>query len=405
MRIGTLIICGVVLAGCSQISGIPSRSGSLSSGAPAILQSPASGRYLSLYSFRGTGSGGAPQAGLVRVSGALYGTTSSDGKGYGTVFGVSPLGKVRVLYSFGGYPDGTYPEAGLLWFKGALYGTTSAGGIHNGGTVFAVALSGAEHVIHSFGKTGDGAEPTASLVAYNGVLYGTTRNGGSRNRGTVFELLPSGAEHVLHSFAGSPTDGGHPTAGLLEVHGAFYGVTRAGGTTAPGGAAFKIDAFGQERVLHSFGVERGDGANPAGTLVYLNGDLFGTTLHGGYVPGGVGTVFVMNTAGREAVIHDFGKGSDGEFPTAGLVALNGTLYGTTTGGGTNSGRCLSSYFGCGTLFKISQFGTERVLYRFTGDPDGANPEAALAVANGLLYGTTDWGGSADHYGTIFRLFP
>jgi len=239
----------------------------------------------------------------------------------------------------------------------------------------------------------------------NGVLYGTTRNGGNKNRGTVFEVKPSGAERVLHSFEGNPTDGGHPTAGPLVVHGALFGVTRAGGANAAGGTAYKINTFGQERVLHSFGVERGDGANPAGTLVYLNGDLFGTTLHGGYVSGGVGTVFVMNTSGVEAVIHEFGKGSDGAFPAAGLVALNGALYGTTTGGGVNSSRCLSSYFGCGTLFKISQFGTERVLYRFTGDPDGANPEAPLTLSNGFLYGTTDWGGLASHYGTVFRLFP
>jgi hypothetical protein len=37
--------------------------------------------------------------------------------------------------------------------------------------------------------------------------------------------------------------------------------------------------------------------------------------------------------------------------------------------------------------------TERVLYRFTGGSDGANPVAGLiADASGNLYGTTEFGG-------------
>ena len=63
------------------------------------------------------------------------------------------------------------------------------------------------------------------------------------------------------------------------------------------------------------------------------------------------------------------------------------------------------YYKCGTIFSIARSGRERVVYRFKGDPDGANPEAALTPAGGFLYGTTDWGGEADYYGTIFRIFP
>lgn len=415
MRIGVFLLCATFVAGCSRLSGaplVPAASSSLTT-APSAR---ALGAYASLYAFKGKSTGGNPQAGLVAVNGTLYGTTPSYGDGYGTVFSVDASGKVNVIHSFHGFPDGAYPEAGLIWYKNSLYGTTYGGGKYDKGTVFAVMPSGAEDVVHSFGKGDDGAQPEAGLVEFEGVLYGTTKNGGLRNRGTVFEVTPGGNEHVLHSFVGAPKDGGHPSAGLIVVKGEFYGTTRAGGKIDAGGAAFKIDQFGAEKTLHSFGVQSGDGENPAGGLVYLDGIFYGTTLHGGDVGVGYGTVFAMNSQGVEGVIHSFGKGGDGAFPEAGLVELRGQLYGTTTGGGAaprQSQYCLSSgvhidspeNYKCGTIFRINKVGQERVVYRFRGDPDGANPAAGLTALDGLLYGTTYWGGTENLYGTIFRFFP
>ncbi len=416
MRIVMLVFCVALVAGCSRISGAPSLPSTTSTVTDTLPKAASYGQYVSLYSFRGQTSGGSPQAGLVEHNGELYGTTSAYGKGYGTVFKVSALGKVTTLYSFSGYPDGAYPEAGLVWYKDGFYGTTSAGGTQNGGTVFTITTSGAERVIHSFGKGDDGAQPIAGLVEAGSILYGTTKNGGRRNKGTVFEITTNGVEHVMHSFIGAPSDGGHPPAGLILVGSELYGVTGSGGENAGGGAVFKIGLFGQIKLLHSFKVEPGDGANPAGPLVYLNGIFYGTTLHGGNIGRGFGTVFEMNARGNEAVLHSFGGRNDGAFPSAGLAVINGELYGTTTGGGTSprkSNECISSglrpdgdgYYKCGTIFSIARSGRERVIYRFKGDPDGANPEAALAPAGGVLYGTTDWGGEAAYYGTVFRIFP
>jgi uncharacterized repeat protein (TIGR03803 family) len=416
MRIGMLLFCATLVAGCARISGAPTLPTAASSSTVAPSQRDSGGSYQLLYSFRGNVDGGNPQAGLVAVDGTLYGTTPSFGSGYGTVFSVSTSGRVKVIHSFHGYPDGAYPEAGLVWYKNALYGTTNGGGKHENGTVFAVTTSGAERVVHSFGNGDDGAQPQAGLVAYQGVLYGTTKNGGTRDKGTVFEVKPSGDEHVMHSFVGAPKDGGHPDAGLVVYKGDLYGVTRAGGQTAGGGAAFKISLFGEIKLLHSFGVNSGDGSNPAAGLVYLKGNFYGTTLRGGDVGAGYGTVFELNPRGVEYVIHSFGARSDGAFPLAGLVVLRGKLYGTTMGGGLSpqgGNRCLSSgahidsseYYKCGTIFVINQFGQEHVLHRFSGDPDGANPEAGLVALDGLLYGTTYWGGIKNDFGTIFSLFP
>lgn len=59
---------------------------------------------------------------------------------------------------------------------------------------------------------------------------------------------------------------------------------------------------------------------------------------------GDGTVFSISRSGTEKVLHSFGSGSDGKPPTAGLIDVNGTLYGTTFVGGTH---------GKGTVFALT----------------------------------------------------
>jgi uncharacterized repeat protein (TIGR03803 family) len=416
MRVATLIACCVLVAGCSRIGGGAALPSGSSDGTQAAAHSPDASGYITLYSFKGQDAGGEPQDGLINVKGTLYGTTSSYGSGYGTVFAISPFGKLRILHEFSGTSsDGAYPAAGLTWYNNLLYGTTSAGGAHGGGTIFTVTTGGAERIIHSFGAAGDGSEPESRLAQVAGLLYGTTLNGGSHGRGIVYEITGSGQEHVLHSFAGAPNDGGHPSAGLIHVGDWLYGTTRAGGKVKNGGSVFKMSPTGETKIVHAFGFARGDGENPAGTLIYYNGLLYGTTLHGGTIGRGLGTVFEMTTAGSEIVIHSFGAGTDGAFPAANLIQAKGELYGTTTGGGDSphhSNQCISSgvvrdagYYRCGTIFRIDRFGAEHIVYRFAGDPDGANPESGLTDAGGVLYGTTFWGGQYDYYGTVFRLLP
>ncbi len=408
MRIGAIVFCAAALAGCSNASGtqvIPGRS----PGGAGVAPNAFGGR-VTLYDFDAGRSGSSPHASLLVHDGLLYGTTSDAYvKGNGTVFSIDAFGKLRVVHVFRGYPDGEYPQGGVIWHNGAFYGTTSRGGAYGLGTVFAVTPRGVEHVIHSFGKVGDGSMPAAGLVAYNGILYGTTQNGGLRDKGTVFAIDAVGHERVLHRFAGAPSDGSHPTAALIVYRGALYGTSRAGGTIASGGTAYKVSPFGNERLLHSFGVSRGDGANPTSALVAFNGELFGTTLNGGV---GAGTVFAMRPNGSERVLYAFeGSFGDGAFPVGGLIVVRGELYGTTMNGGLpekKAGGCLpepapSGTPTCGTVFKIvPPYGGEQMLYKFRGYPDGANPEAGLTYAGGALYGTTAWGGSHGNFGTVFR---
>jgi uncharacterized repeat protein (TIGR03803 family) len=151
----------------------------------------------------------------------------------------------------------------------------------------------------------------------------------------------------------------------------------------------------QETVLHSF-AGGSDGANPDAGLINVNGVLYGTASGGAESKG---TVFKITTAGAETVLHTFGGAGDGAFLRSGLTALNGVLYGTTIGGGTN---------GLGTVFKITTSGAESVLYSFAGGSDGATPFSGLTAVNGVLYGTTDIGGvdgcsGSEGCGTVFKI--
>lgn len=87
------------------------------------------------------------------------------------------------------------------------------------------------------------------------------------------------------------------------------------------------------KVLYSFrGKPAGDGSLPHATLVRDSaGNLFGTTLLGGDTNNG--TVFKLDSSGRETVLHRFAAGSNGAYPLANLVLDSaGNLYGTTARG-------------------------------------------------------------------------
>jgi uncharacterized repeat protein (TIGR03803 family) len=85
------------------------------------------------------------------------------------------------------------------------------------------------------------------------------------------------------------------------------------------------------KILHAFTATDGDG--PDARLVLSDRTLYGTTVQGGitsvYYPNGAGTVFAINTNGSGFVVLKEFNRDDGAFPSAGLVLLGTTLYGTT----------------------------------------------------------------------------
>jgi uncharacterized repeat protein (TIGR03803 family) len=208
---------------------------------------------------------------------------------------------------------------------------------------------------------------------------------------------------VLHRFTGGD-DGGQPVAGLIrDAEGNLYGTAEFGGAFGYG-TVFKLDAAGKETVLHTF--TGGDGLWPLAALVRDDaGNLYGTTWNGGTSKGGAcihgcGTVFKMDKAGKETVLHAFTGGADGGYPAAGLTFdAAGNLYGTTAGGGKYPQSC------CGVVFKIDKYRKETVLYTFTGGNDGNGPSGGVIRDKaGNLYGSTG-GGGPSNAGVVFRLDP
>ena len=263
-----------------------------------------------------------------------------------------------------------------------------------------------ETVLYSFQKNGgDGNLPAANLINVHGTLYSTTVGGGTSGEGTVFSINPStGAERVLYSFRNNGTDGANPDAGLVNVHGTLYGTTERGGATG-GGTIYSIDpSTGAEKVVYSFQNNGTDGSFPLADLIDVNGMLYGTTIYGG--SSFVGTIFSFDpSTDAESVLHMFSdENGDGYNPQAGLISVHGTLYGTTALGGTA---------GLGTVFSISpSTGAESVLHSFGIGADGSEPLSSLINFNGTLYGTTAGGGSgapcgddAAGCGIIFSVAP
>jgi uncharacterized repeat protein (TIGR03803 family) len=299
---------------------------------------------------------------------------------------------LNVLYSFKNGPDGATPEAAGLFRdkQGNLYGTNCCGGSAGWGTVFKLDTSGKETVLYSFAL--GAVYPAAGLVmdkANN--LFGTTLFfGGESGYGSVFRLDPSGKIVVLHQFTGQP-DGAHPSSRLLiDRFGNLYGTTMGGGS-ANSGTVFKIDSAGHETILHSF--TGPDGQLPFhGKLIMDNaGNLYGTTLTGGL--SNQGTVFKLDSAGQLTLLYSF-AGPDGGSPTGLVRDKKGNLYGTTATGGS---------FGFGTVFRLDTAGKQTVLYNFAGSTDGAFPRAGLVMdKKGNLYGSTYNGGSAQ-VGVLFKL--
>jgi uncharacterized repeat protein (TIGR03803 family) len=331
-----------------------------------------------LYNLPGGGDGVLPIAGLVSVNQILYGTTLYGGAhGRGGVFSISPAGTEKIIYSFTGRKDGQFPLGTLISVNGLLYGTTEEGGVNGFGTVFALdPATGAKTTVYNFASAA-GINPSTALLQAGPNLYGTTPAGGAQNDGTIFSIdVNSGQETTSHSFSGA--DGKRSEAGLVDVAGILYGTTAEGGSDGLG-TVFSFDpANGALSTLVSFADNGAQGEYPQGSLLNLNGILYGTTVQGGQYNRGI--VFAFNLGNSTlATVHSFGNGSDGSTPFAGLANAGNLLYGTTFGG-------------FGTLFSLDiGTGAENVVYNFTGGLDGQQPQSAPIVVGDTLFATSGVG--------------
>jgi uncharacterized repeat protein (TIGR03803 family) len=350
---------------------------------------------------------------------ALTTPPCADRGGCGNVYRMDATGKETALYQFNGTTSGVIPLDGglILDSQGNLYGTTDSGGDLRCnapvgcGTVFKLAANGSYPytVLYSFHRGTGAIGGAVGLVRDpSGNLYGAAGGG---TAGTVFKVEPSGAETVLYRFTGG-ADGSLPLSGLVrDAQGNLYGAAEFGGDeqgqcASPGGCGviFKLDTTGAESTVYTFTGGQA-GYQPLNVILDAAGNFYGITLVGGSLNcmAGCGTVFKVDTSGKETVLHVFTGGTtDGYYPVGGLVHDSaGNLYGTTTRGGA---------FGLGTIFKVDAAGNETIVQSFTGGSDGSTPFASLIMDSaGNIYGTTSAGGDPNCHalicGVIFKIVP
>jgi len=382
-----------------------------------------------LYTFQGGSGGGQPLANFISdKAGNLYGVTSNGGiqcdvsqLGCGIVFQLAPPalkgGKwtKTIQHKFAGNgSDGSYPAPPRLLMDkaGNLYGTTMDGGANNSGTIYRLAPPTKPHgawketVLYSFKAGTDGLQPGGLVVGLDGSYYGVTTYGGdSEGDGTVFQLSKTAGggwkETVLYRFQNSG-DGSAPSSFqtlAVDKQGNLFGTTLVG-TAFELSPPAKKGAHWKESTLSGnigFGIY-------AGLILDTAGNLYGTNVSGGQ--DGAGFVFELSPAQggswTTSTLYTFTGGSDGRYPYDSLIFdAKGNLYGTTYSFGPGDGG--------GVVFKLTppQKGgdwTETVLHSFAGGSDGASPYGGLFEKSGTLYGSTQYGGTANE-GTVFALRP
>lgn len=361
-------------------------------------------------------------------NGSLYSISGFGGtNAEGSVIEITDQ-NVSTVYNFCSLTncaDGAYPQVGvLLGTDGNFYGTTFDGGNSTckgcgSGTVFKVTPSGKLTTLYDFcslAKCADGYDPEAKLTqASNGTFFGTTFYGGTNpgpynvGYGTLFEITSSGKFTSLYSFCSQTncTDGSHPHwAPIQATNGNIYGTTYWGGANNSG-TIFSLSNTGQLATMYSFTQPKGS-TFTSGPLILMqasDGNLYGTTNYGG--TNAEGTIFKVTTSGTFTNLYTFcslSNCTDGTGPTSLIEGPDGNFYGTTFGGGTGLPVC--GGLACGTIFKLTRSGILTTLYDFcrqtSSCPDGNGPLALLLATNGTLYGTTQGGGTSGD-GTLFSL--
>ena len=358
-----------------------------------------------ILSFDGT-NGAEPWCKLIRGrDGLLYGTTYSGGNNAGTIFKMTPFGKLTTMYAFGFSTGGFYPGAGLVEASdGNFYGTTTDGGMNSSispygtsGLIYRITPTGEFTNLYQFSGP-DGANPWAGPLVQgrDGFLYGTTSDGGSGDfPGSIFQISTNGFFNSLCGLYGD--DGLRPYGGLVEgSDGNFYGTSQSG---LP--LVFRLTRDGAYSILAVFPADGMFAPNLGSLLAGNDGALYGTTLglSGPGVPNISGTVFKLTLGGQITTLAQLEVE-----PMLQFQGRDGRFYGTTSGS-----LFLFSGQEAGTVFAMTAQGQVSTLFDFGDGASGVWPNRLIEMQDGSIVGTTlgidsQFSGSAD-YGSVFRLTP
>ena len=346
-------------------------------------------------------------AGDLFGSALIYGTTTG-----GTIFELPSGGSsVVVLAPLSADTGSDVAETLTLDTAGNLYGATTAGTADAHGAVIELpAGASAVATVATFNSTNAGTPAgyrTAGFVEdAAGNLFGLTTGGGAYGYGTVYELPRGSSVPVtLASLQNVPGEATADELGL-DPFGNLFGFTEGGQSEPDGtfdyGGIFELPAGGS--AVHVVTLFNGDnGYDERGQPVFdAAGDMFFTTANA-YGGGGDGYGNIAELPHASTSVVDLANFhfSDGEEPSGGLVLdAAGNLFGTCGGGSPGAYD--------GDIWELTPGAAAvKVLHSFVlGDTvNGDEPYSGLvADANGMLYGTTDNGGS-QNAGTIYKFNP
>ena len=293
-----------------------------------------------IYSFPVYGCSVQPNALTLNIDGNFYGTTQGancGNAGLGTFFKITPSGTLTTLHTFKGDPnDAAYPSAVTLGNDGNFYGTSGDGGPYNGGTVFKITPKGKVTLLYSFNGASGPYEPDAAPTqGADGKWYGTTWYGGTYGDGIIFQLAGKKL-NILHNFNYNTDNAGFPNFPLtLGTDGNFYSPsqdTNMGGygpesifeiTTSKKPKPAYTDLFNFLVSGQNCNAQLADGCFPGSPLApHPNGMFYGVTEQGGGADSGVFYSFSMGF--KPYIILQFPLGKKGTSIGIFGVGLTGT---------------------------------------------------------------------------------
>lgn len=366
--------------------------------------------------------GSRPGSGLVGDgSNFLWGTTAEGGNhGLGTVYKISPANGVVIpvvhfAYGIDG-PKGRNPHYQLTSDrKGFLWGSTS-GNNRGVGTVFKVEAATEElTTVAEFPDTFDRTlwMPESALCQdTRGFMWGIMGGGGPN--GSIYKLNPeTGDVTVVVAFTGN--------AGPAKAVGAASGLVKDGmgwlwGTTRGTGGPYLGSVFKVHENTHEFVT--------VAEFTGVSGNVRGSYPCEGVTPDGTGFIWGITSSGEGRPTAFKIDARSGSFTSVADLAVSGPGYTHAAAPLASDGRgalwgAVQFYdlrggpSGLGSVFKVTLGGVVTEVHRMSG-VGGSTPgqipgSGALWLHHdGSLYGATDWGGvtadgRAAGSGQIYRL--
>ncbi|MFI5118499.1 MAG: choice-of-anchor tandem repeat GloVer-containing protein, partial [Terriglobales bacterium] len=303
-----------------------------------------------------------------------------------------------VLYRFAGFNGDACATRGNIvqGRDGNMYGGGAAACGTGSGTIYKISPAGVESAFFIFPSQWLNCGGAGLTLGSDGNFYGTCISGNpATGMGSIFRLTPAGVFTDLHDFDGTNGDSLPVYPPIQASDGNFYGVS--GNEVQVCGNIYKMTPAGVYTNLHTF-VFNNSECHSSNLVQASDGNLYGT-LANCTLPGSVGCVYKISTAGVFKEIHGF-TFTTGQVPCTGLIqGKDGKLYGATNQGATNNN---------GNIYKMTTAGVATDLHDFTNATDAScvnnvgPPVNLLQVADGAFYGVNPAYGP-NGTGSIYKL--